>query len=341
MEQDKRATARERSPREAGTLRDLRPPRFAVGLTQEDLAERATLSARAVSDLERGLRTRPQRETIRLLAEALRLNPDERDNLLAAARPAAAEPPTPPPIPLVPGNLPTPPTPLIGRAEAVAAAVHRLHTPEVRLLTITGPGGVGKSRLALAIAEVARPEFPQGVFFVALAPLTDPALLVTAIAEALDIVEEGQQSLHDTVLAALREQRLLLLLDNFEHLLPAVAFVDQILATCRGVKILATSRAALPSPWQHEEPVPPLTLPATGLLDMAALSQIPAVALFSRASAGDQAGIPTHPGRSPGIPSRSASASTGCRWHSNWRRRACAFSRPAPCSTASPPPCGC
>jgi transcriptional regulator with XRE-family HTH domain len=95
MDQDKRATPREGSPREAGTLRDLRPPRFAdllrryrlaAGLTQEELAERATLSARAVSDLERGLRTRPQRETIRLLAEALHLNPDERDHLLAARR---------------------------------------------------------------------------------------------------------------------------------------------------------------------------------------------------------------------------------------------------------------
>ncbi|MFN8540851.1 MAG: helix-turn-helix domain-containing protein [Thermomicrobiales bacterium] len=280
---------------EPGTLHDLRPPSFAdllrryrtaAGLTQEELAERATLSARAISDLERGLSTRPQRETIRLLTAALGLDAEERVRLTQAARRATTSP-SPPTQALVPGNLPTPPTPLIGREQAVAAAVARLRLPDVRLLAITGPGGVGKSQLGLAVAELLRPDFPDGVFFVPLAPLDDPALVAAAIARPLGLAERGGRPLSETVVEALHAKRLLLLLDNFEHLGSAVGLIDALLANCRGVAILATSRAALASPWCHEYPLPPLALPPAGAaVDAATMARVPAVALFiARAAA--------------------------------------------------------
>ncbi|MFN8512507.1 MAG: helix-turn-helix domain-containing protein [Thermomicrobiales bacterium] len=268
--------------------RDLRPPSFAdllrryrtaVGLTQEGLAERATLSARAISDLERGLKTRPQRETIRLLAEALGLDAEERGRLETAARPRPA--PAPTPLATIPGNLPAPPTPLIGRDRAVTSAAARLRSDDVRLLTITGPVGIGKSRLALAVAERLRPDFPAGVYLVPLAALHDPALVGAAIARPFGLAERADQPLRETLLAALRDKQLLLFLDNLEHPAPALPPIEDLLATCPDLKILATSRATLASPWAEEYPLPPLALPAPETpTDLTALARVPAVALF-------------------------------------------------------------
>src|SRR5215210_2948150 len=143
----------------------LRRWRTRAGLTQEELAERAGISTRAVSDLERGLRSRPYPETVRLLAEALQLAEGERQTLLAAARPEAA----PTDARAAPRwSLPVPPTPLIGREREVGEVVALLTRPEVRLLTLTGPGGVGKTRLALAAAERVGEHVPDGAVFVPL-----------------------------------------------------------------------------------------------------------------------------------------------------------------------------
>jgi transcriptional regulator with XRE-family HTH domain len=149
----------------------LRRHRLALGLTQEELAERASMSARGISDLERGARTRPYRETAKVLADALALNDLERDAFLTAARRLTVERVVRPPVPLTPlaggepfpaARLPAPLEPLIGREAEVPAVASLLYDPAVRLLTLTGTGGIGKTRLALQAAAEVRGDFPGG-----------------------------------------------------------------------------------------------------------------------------------------------------------------------------------
>jgi non-specific serine/threonine protein kinase len=205
--------------------------------------------------------------------------------------------PAPPrgPVPARPHNLPAPLTRLIGRAAEVAAVRDALLDPEIRLLTLVGAPGIGKTRLALAVAQemvasppagseherCAGPGFADGVCLVPLAPLRDPDLVVPAIAQAVGVREAGGQSLPATLQAALRDRRLLLVLDNCEHLPAAAPLVGELLAACRGLTVLATSRAPLHLYGEHQYPVPPLALPDLARLrDPHALTEIPAVALL-------------------------------------------------------------
>jgi predicted ATPase/class 3 adenylate cyclase len=180
-----------------------------------------------------------------------------------------------------PNNLPIQPTPLIGRETEVAAVAALLRREEVRLLTLTGPGGTGKTRLALQVAAELSDHFAHGVYFVDLAPLNDPALVVPTITQVLDVQERADQSLLELLKASLREKHLLLLLDNFEQVVSAALQVADLLAACPKLKVLVTSRMALHIRAEQEFTVPPLALPdPKHLPDLVVLSQYEAVALF-------------------------------------------------------------
>jgi predicted ATPase/class 3 adenylate cyclase/DNA-binding CsgD family transcriptional regulator len=184
-------------------------------------------------------------------------------------------------------NLPVQLTPFIGRHREVAAIQQLLHRPQVRLLTLTGPGGSGKTRLGLQGAAELLEEFRDGVFFVNLAPISDPALVVPTIAQTLGVKETPGQPLSDRLQEWLQEKELLLLLDNFEQVLGAAVEVAALLAGCPRLEVLVTSRATLHVRGEQEFAVPPLSVPdPKHLPDLVALSQYEAVALFiSRAQA--------------------------------------------------------
>lgn len=180
-------------------------------------------------------------------------------------------------------TLPAQPTPLIGREGELDAAKARLLQAEVRLLTLTGPGGTGKTRLALVVAGELVDEFDDGVAFIDLSTLHDPALVASSILQALDVPELGGETLLKALVRALHSRHRLLVLDNFEQLLPAAPLLAELLAGCPKLKLLVTSRAALKLRWEHLFPVPPLAVPDPARLpDLETLRGVPSVALFVR-----------------------------------------------------------
>jgi predicted ATPase/transcriptional regulator with XRE-family HTH domain len=273
-------------PADLGNL--LRSFRERRGLTQEAVVYRTggAVTVETVSNIERG-RTRPRRHTLDRLATALELDKAERGTLEAAWASAGARPPgggsesQAASSPAASTGVPAMLTPLIGREQAGAAVARLLRNDEVRLLTLTGPGGVGKTALALHVAAAVSQSYAGEMVFVDLASLREPQLVPAYIARALGVAEAGGSPLMATLIGHLGDRRLLLLIDNFEQVVDAAEVLLQLCAACPGLHVLVTSRVPLRVRGEQVYPVPPLALPVPGeAADPESMSYVPAVALF-------------------------------------------------------------
>jgi predicted ATPase/transcriptional regulator with XRE-family HTH domain len=270
----------------------LRRLRVAAGLTQEALAERAGLSARGLSDLERGVRAAPRKDTLDLLVAALALGPTERMALVAVARrgaAAAARPRAVSPASDAAGGarfsgdaLPVPADQLIGREREVEALSTLLEDPGGGLVTLTGPGGVGKTRLALEVASRLSGAFPGGVAVVPLAAIRDASLVLPTIAQALGVRETADRSPEEALAVALRGRRALLVLDNLEQVLDAGPALGRLLAASPELRLLVTSRVPLRIGGEQRYPVPPLATPDLTPANSDVLADNPAMRLFAQ-----------------------------------------------------------
>jgi len=254
--------------------------RDAMGLTQKQLAERSGVSVRTIIELEHD-KSRPYHDTVRRLADKLALPPRERLQFIAAAHHWDA----PPPDALAaswPRTLPVPPTPLLGREAEVAAVVALLGRADVRLVTLLGTGGVGKTHLAIHVVALLAERFAE-VIFVPLAPVREHHLVMATIARALGVRESGGQPLNKSVAAHVGDRHVLLLLDNFEHVAEAALSISALLAACPRLNVLATSRMRLHLRGEHRFPVPSLARPDPRRLpSLSDLKGYAAIALFAQ-----------------------------------------------------------
>jgi predicted ATPase/DNA-binding CsgD family transcriptional regulator/transcriptional regulator with XRE-family HTH domain len=267
----------------------LRQRRKALDLTQAQLAQQASCSLSAIRQFERGV-LRPSRQLAEQLAEHLQIQPDLRIAFLSAARtPSTSGDPA---VPFAAGPLLSaafpgqasfldPATPLLGRAHDLAILHARLLRPDVRLLSLTGAPGVGKTRLAIQLTADLAYAFPDGVWFVALASISDVDLVLPTIATTLGLREDGAQPLKDILIHSLRDKQLLLVLDNFEQVAAAASAVASLLERIPLAKIVVTSRVVLRLIGEHEFTVMPLGLPDLQQGEtVELLAAAPAVQLF-------------------------------------------------------------
>ena len=248
----------------------LRLRRKALDLTQDALADRVGCSVGMIRKIESEER-RPSAQIAERLAEILTIPQNERTSFLRFARgefrsaPAETKADFPWQASATPArsNLPATVTSLIGREREIAEVHDYLSRGDIRLVTLIGPPGIGKTRLSIASARTALQDFPDGVFFVALAPLEDPSLIVLTVEQALSFVQTSRQSTTAQLSDGIRDKQMLLVLDNCEHLIEAVsALVSSLLSTCPRLKILTTSRESLRIPGEWQYAVPAFDLPA-------------------------------------------------------------------------------
>ncbi len=271
----------------------LHQQRHERGVTQDELAEYLGFSVSLLRKVEAGER-RPSGQIAELLADYFDIPADEQAAFIAFARSGQAVTGTwapaadagPPLTPWRSGyrhqtNLPALLAPLIGREREGATAHDLLRHPKTRLLTLTGPPGIGKTRLGLYVAAGLMDHFADGVFFVDLAPVSDPAFVVPTVARTLGLKEADGRPVEQVLLAYAAGRRMLLLLDNFEQILDAAPAVVQLLEASPWLKVLVTSRAALHVRGERRFPVPPLGLPDPHHLpSVGGLPGYPAGALF-------------------------------------------------------------
>lgn len=256
----------------------LKALRETAGYTQEELATIAGLSVHGISALERGERRRPHVETVRALAAALDLTGTARDVFLRSARApadhAAADE-------LIGVSVPVPLTALLGREAELQTLRHWLADPAIRLITLTGPGGAGKTRLALELARETADEDSARVVFVSLAAVRDATFVAAAIAEALGLSDVAAADLPRCARAVCHGQSTLLVVDNFEHVLDAASLIADLLTSVIPLSVLVTSRAPLRVRGEREYAVGPLELQAgSETMPPADLARVPAVRLF-------------------------------------------------------------
>ncbi len=245
----------------------LRHFRIAAGLTQEDLAQRSGLTTRGIRRLETGDRKTPRQETVRLLSAALGLNTADATTLHRAARPGSAtlmDDRLTAPIARFASAVPVPLTTFIGREQVIEDIIDSIRDVQTRLLTITGPPGVGKTRIAIEVGQRLIPHFNGSVAFVSLAQVTEPALVMSQIIQAIDANHGAREADVERLIAIIGTSRALLTLDNMEHVLDAALDLPQLLAHCPGLTVLATSRIPLSISGEHRAQIPGLTLSGNG-----------------------------------------------------------------------------
>lgn len=258
-------------------LRDYRRSR---GLTQENIASLARLSVRTVRGLEGGTSRRPYSATVQDLVMALKLDHKERATFELAARGELVTP-TRDGITDPMRAIPTQPTELIGRDEEVASLTSLMQRPSKRLVTLTGPGGVGKTRLAIRVAEHALAHFTDGVIFIDLSAIQCASLVGSSIATRFGLDLRGQRSPQQVLADYLCEKHLLLVLDNYEQVIASAPLLGDLLTFCPDLKMVVTSRELLRLQGEHEFPVCPLKLPPSGDdIEHAATARYAAIQLF-------------------------------------------------------------
>ena len=277
----------------------LKSRRQALDLTQKAVADSVGCSADTFRKIETGVR-RPSRQIAELLADYLAVPPEEQSAFIRWARGAANAPvlsvdASPGELahrvprflrpqraaPVAKSSLPLPLTPLIGRERELTSLRALLWRSKTRLVTLTGPPGIGKTRLALAAASTLQHDFKDGLVFVSLASLRDPALVAVAIAQSLEVQETGKQTLVQALQAFLADRQMLLVLDNFEQVGEAAPLISALLFSSPHLKVLVTSRSPLRLYGEKLVAVPPLSLPDPLYLpSLEDLAQTEAVALF-------------------------------------------------------------
>lgn len=282
----------------------VRRRRKALDLTQAELAQRVGCAVVTLRKIEADSR-HPSRLMAERLATCLELTEPAWGRFVATA----VGEQTITHLPLLPanrrlGNLPAPVTSLVGRTAEITAITNCLSRRETHLLTLTGPVGVGKTRLALAAGQQLLPDYRHGVCLVALAAVAEPHLVPAAVAAVLGVRESRTENLAQTVIKFLAPREMLLIFDNFEHVLPAASFLSALLAGCPHLQLLVTSQTRLHLYGEHEMVIAPLPLPE--LDDLPAAADSAAVRLFCERAQAVQATFQLTPladvGRSRNLP---------------------------------------